>query len=307
MFLRRREFFAAALATPALLRGGSAGFAFSRVAMLTDEIARNPADAIAFCTKYGIRNVEVRSVPGGGGHYGLMPEDKLREAVKQFRDNGLKVTFLNTPFFKTTLPGTEPVLRRPETPENREKRLARHQAEFDRRRQDFQTAFRNAHILGTDKMRVFTFLRVAEPESVFGRTAEVIGEMATLAAKEGIRLAVENEGACNVVTCSEIAGFLKLIPQKNVGINWDPMNGMSREKPYPNGYALLPKHRIWNVQFKGKSLLEPNLKLDWGAILGALVKDGYKGFAGLETHYLDGTDPEKAHLCVAEIKRILES
>jgi hypothetical protein len=85
------------------------------------------------------------------------------------------------------------------------------------------------------------------------------------------------------------------------------MNGMSREKPFPNGYALLPKKRILNVQFKGKSLLEPNQKLDWGAILAALVKDGYKGCAGLETHYLDGTDPEKAHLCVAEIRRITAS
>lgn len=307
MSVNRRNFLAAALASAPFLRAGAGGFDFSRVAMLTDEIARNPADAIAFCRKYGIRNVEVRSMPGGGGHYGLIAEDKLREAVKQFHDNGLKVTFLNTPFFKITLPGTEPVMRRPETPENREKRLAKHQAEFERRKEDFETAFRNAHILGTDKMRVFTFLRVAEPESVFQQTADVLGEMAALAAKNGMNLAVENEGACNVVTCAELAAFMKLMPQKNVGINWDPMNGMSREKPFPDGYALLPKSRIWNVQFKGKSLLEPAQKLDWGAILAALVKDGYKGFAGLETHYLDGTDPEKAHLCVAEIKRILES
>ena len=80
-----------------------------------------------------------------------------------------------------------------------------------------------------------------------------------------------------------------------------------KEAPFPDGYALLPKKRIQNVQFKGKTLLEPKQKLDWGGILTALVKDGYKGYAGLETHYLDGTDPEKAHLCVKEIRRILES
>jgi sugar phosphate isomerase/epimerase len=306
MSATRRELIAAFAAAP-FLRAGAGGFGFSRVAMLTDEIARNPADAIAFCRQYGIRNVEVRSIPGGGGHYGLIPEDRAREAMKQFHDNGLKVTFLNTPFFKITLPGTEPVLRRPETPEAREKRLARHKAEFDRRKEDFQTAFRNAHIYGTDKMRVFTFLRVAEPQSVFQQAADVIGEMAALAAKEGITLAIENEGACNVLTCAELAGFMKLMPQKNVGINWDPLNGRSREQPFPDGYGLLPKKRIVNVQFKGKSLLEPDQKLDWGAILAALVKDGYRGYAGLETHYLDGTDPEKAHLCVAEIKRILAS
>ena len=302
----RRQFLAAA-ASASLLHARQS-FDFSRVAMLTDEIARTPADAIAFCKQYGIRNVEVRSMPGGGGHYGLMPEDKLRQAVKEFKDNGLKVTFLNTPFFKITLPGTEPVFRRPETPENREKRIARHKAEFERRKEDFQTAFRNAHILGVDKMRVFTFLRVQQPESVFQQAADVIGEMAELAAKEKITLLVENEGACNVVTCKETAAFMKLLPQKNVGINWDPMNGIAqKEPPFPEGYALLPKKRILNVQFKGKTLLEPNQKLDWGGILAALVKDGYKGYAGLETHYLDGTDPEKAHLCVKEIRRILES
>jgi L-ribulose-5-phosphate 3-epimerase len=305
--MNRRCFLASAVAAAPLLHAQS-GFAFSRVAMLTDEIARSPADAIAFCRKHGIRNIEVRSMPGGGGHYGLMPEDRLKQAVKEFRDNGLKVTFLNTPFFKITLPGTEPVLRRPETPEAREKRLARHQAEFDRRKEDFQTAFRNAHILGVDKMRVFTFLRVAEPESVFGRTAEIIGEMAALAAKEGITLLVENENACNVVSCAETAAFLKLLPQKNIGINWDPMNGRGmQENPYPEGYSLLPKKRIGNVQFKGKTLLEAEHKLDWGTILSALVRDGYKGYAGLETHYLDGTDPEKAELCVQELRRILAS
>src|SRR5215207_7844280 len=160
----RRQFLASIASAPLL--NARAAFDFSRVAMLTDEIARNPADAIAFCKQYGIRNVEVRSMPGGGGHYGLMDEAKLRQAVKEFRDNGLKVTFLNTPFFKITLPGTEPLLRRPETPESREERIARHKAEFERRKEDFQTAFRNAHILGVDKMRVFTFLRVQEPESV---------------------------------------------------------------------------------------------------------------------------------------------
>ena len=157
-------------------------------------------------------------------------------------------------------------------------------------------------------MRVFTFLRVAEPESAFQQVADSIAEIAALAAKEKITLLVEDEGACNVVTCKEIAAFMKLTPQKNVGINWDPMNGIAqKEAPFPDGYALLPKNRIQNVQFKGKTLLEPNQKLDWGAILETLVRDGYKGYAGLETHYLDGTDPEKAILCVQEFRSVLES
>jgi sugar phosphate isomerase/epimerase len=300
----RRQFLAALSAAPLAL--GANRIDLSRVAVLTDEVARTPADAFAFCKQYGLRWLELRGVPGGGGHYGSLDEAKLKDFVKEMRDHGLKVSFLNTPFFKITLPGTEPVFRRPETPEAREKRLARHKADFDNRKEQFAIAFRNAHILGVDKMRVFTFLRVAEPEKVFEQSANVIGEMSRLADKEGIKLVVENEGACNVLTCSELAGFMKLMP-KNVGINWDPTNGVGREKPFPEGYALLPKKRIWNMQFKGRTLLEPERKLPWAEILAAMEKDGYKGNVGLETHYLDGTDPEKSHLAIKEIIRIVAS
>jgi sugar phosphate isomerase/epimerase len=110
------------------------------------------------------------------------------------------------------------------------------------------------------------------------------------------------------VTCVEIADFLKLLPQKSIGLNWDPLNGTSqKENPYPDGYSLLPKKRIHNVQMKGHSLLDDQRKLDWRAIFAALDRDGYKGCAGLETHYFDGTLIEKSHLSVKEIIRILET
>ncbi|HYO81434.1 MAG TPA: sugar phosphate isomerase/epimerase family protein [Bryobacteraceae bacterium] len=302
-----RRHFLAALTAPGLLPALDR-FDLSRIAMLTDEVAKSPADAIAFCKQYGFQNVELRGVPGGRGHYGSLPVATLREAAKEFADNGLKVTFLNTPFFKITLPGTEPLSRRPETPEAREKRIARHQAEFDGRHEGFKRAMENAHILGVDKMRVFTFLRVAEPGSVFQRIADVLGEMSELAAKEKISLLVENEGACNVVTCAETADFLKLMPQKNFGLNWDPWNGLAqKEKPFPEGYALLPKGRIWNVQMKGHALLDAERKLPWRQIFAQLTKDGYDGYAGLETHYFDGTLIEKSHLTAQEIRRILSS
>ena len=302
-----RRIFLASLSGASLLRGAK-NIDLSRIAVLTDEVAKTPADAIAFCKQYGLRWVELRGVPGAREHYGSLPEDKLKQAAKEFADNGLKVSFLNTGFFKITLPGTEPVFRKPETPEAREKRLARHKVEFDRWKEDLQKAIRSAHAFGVDKMRVFTFLRVAEPASVFPRVAEVLAEMADIAAKDKIKLLIENEGACNVVTSSEIAGMMKHMPQKNVGINWDPFNELSQKQiPYPDGYALLPKNRVWNVQMKGHSLLDPERKLDWHGIFTALAKDGYKGNVGLETHYFDGTNLEKSHLSVQEIIRILQS
>ena len=302
--MKRREFLAAIASAPLL--SAKNRIDMSRIAVLTDEAAKSPAEAIAFAKKYALTWLELRNVPGSKGHYGHLPEAELKQAVKEFNDNGLKVSFLNTGFFKITLPGTEPVLRRPETPDARERRLARHKLEFEQRKEKLQEAIRSAHILGVDKIRVFTFSRMQNPESTFQQVADVIGEMAEIAAKEKVKLAVENEGSCNVNTCAEIAGLIKLLPEKTVGINWDPWNAInSGEVQFPDGYAMLPKKRIWNVQLKGHSLLTER-KLDWRTIFNALEKDGYKGKAGLETHYFDGTVIEKAHLSMQEIRRIVE-
>lgn len=306
MSMRRREFLASLAAAPAL--GARSRIDRNRISVITDEAATSEADSVAFAKQYGLRWLELRGVPGGNGHYMRQSAEQLKETLKLFKDNGIKVSFLNSPMFKITLPGTEPVFRKPETPEAREKRIARHKTEFDRRKEDFEQAFRAAHLLETDKIRVFTFLRTAEPEKLSQQIADVIGEMAELAAKEKIRLLVENEGACNVVTCAEINTFLKLLPAKNVGLNWDPLNGTSqKEVPYPDGYKLLPVKRLWNVQMKGHSLLDPAQTLDWAGIFSALSRDGYSGQIGLETHYFDGTKIEKSHASMREIFRILES
>jgi L-ribulose-5-phosphate 3-epimerase len=302
-----RRSFLASLSVAPLLTAASR-LERDRIAFISDEAAANPAEAIAFAKKYGLRWIELRDVPGGGGHYMRQSADVLKETAKQLHDNGIRVSFLNTPMFKITLPGTEPVFRQPETPEARQKRIPRHQAEFDRRKEDFEKAFRAAHLLGVDKIRVFTFLRTAEPEKVYPQVADIIGEMAEMAGKEKIKILIENEVPCNVVTCAEFATFMKLVPEKTVGINWDPMNGTSRkEVQFPDGYKLLPLKRLGNVQMKGHTLLDPAQILDWGGIFKALAQDGYKGQIGLETHYFDGTKIEKSHKSMTEIFRLLES
>lgn len=304
----RRNFLAGLAAAPLTMSAPSPRLDRRQLAFISDEGPGSLADAIAFAKQYNLRWMELRDVPGGGGHYMRQSDETLKDTAKQLHDNGIRVSFLNTPMFKSTLPGTEPVFSKPESPEAREKRIARHQAEFDRRKQDFEQAFRAAHLLGVDKIRVFTFLRTAEPEKQFQRIADVIGEMAELASKQRIKILVENEVPCNVVTCAEFASFMKLLPEKTVGINWDPMNGTSRDEvQYPDGYKLLPKKRLWNVQVKGRTLLDPARILNWGEIFRALARDGYKGQVGLETHYSRDVNLERSHASMAEIFRLLEA
>jgi sugar phosphate isomerase/epimerase len=130
--------------------------------------------------------------------------------------------------------------------------------------------------------------------------------MAFVAEKEKVHLLIENEGSCNVATATELAEILKTMPSKWVGLNWDPQNALGKEVPFPDGYNLLPKKRILNVQYKGKGIMpESKDKLDWKAILQALDKDGYKGCVGQETHIFDGTLIAAAHVSMKEMLRIV--
>ena len=161
--------------------------------------------------------------------------------------------------------------------------------------------------MGCDKVRVFTGTRVEDPKTMYAKIAETIGgEMAAVAEKEKVYLLIENEGSQNIGTSPEIADVLKLISSKWVGVNWDPHNAYGKEKSYPDGYALLPKKRLLNVQIKGKGIMPASPeKEDWKAIMQALDKDGYKGKIGLETHIFDGTLIAAAHTSMEEIMRIV--
>lgn len=305
-FITRRTLLASAAASLAWSKTKANRIDRSRLSAITDEIGRTPAETIQFAQQYGLQWLELRAVPGQKIEYFQLPESALREAAKQFRDGGVKISFLNTPFLKFGLPGTEVVRSRPEAAADREARLARDQARFDRRLEDLRKGIQAAHILGVSDMRVFTFLRTAEPAPLFPRIAEVIGEMSRIAEREGVRLLIENETSCNVSGCAEMVALLKMVPGKAVGINWDVLNGAKYEKPFPDGYALLPKARIHNVQIKGKTVLDYPEHLDWQPIFQALAKDGYQGQLGLETHIFGEGQIAASHASMKELLRMVE-
>lgn len=277
-----------------------------RISLLTDEIARSPAEAIAFCRQYGVRWVELRGVPGGGGTYAFLDEGKLRQTAAELKAAGLRVSFLNTPLLKFTLPGTEAARRRNETPQQRLKREERERQLFDSRMEDLRKALAAARIFNVGQVRVFTFTRVADPPALYPKIAQLLDEMVREAEREGVRLLVENEGSCNVATSAELKQICALVPRKGFGINWDPVNALSyKEKTWPEGYRELPIGRVGNVQMKARALVIGPDFVPWKEIFQALERDGYKGKIGLETHVFDGTLIEKAHLCMKRIQELV--
>jgi L-ribulose-5-phosphate 3-epimerase len=278
----------------------------SRISAISDEIGKSPQASIDFAKKYDLQFLELRNVPGGK-EYSFLPEDEAKQAAADFARNGIRISFMNSSLLKFGWPGTEPVRRRTETEQARAKRLQTESARFERRMDDLRTAIRNCHILGVDLLRVFTGSRVEEPEKLYPRIVDVLGEMALVAEKEKIRLLIENEGSCNIATSAELTNLLKLIPSKWIGINWDSLNGLTlHENPFPDGYQVLPKKRIYNVQIKGKSLLDYPEKLDWKLIFQTLQKDGYEGKFGLETHIFGEGQVAASHSSMQEILRIVQ-
>jgi sugar phosphate isomerase/epimerase len=307
--MNRRTFLAATIAAAVPAAAAPRRIDSTRISAITDEVSRSPAEAIQFAHDFGMQWLSLRDTPAPPGpgrvpYYSMEPA-QLKQVMGEFKAAGIKVSFLDTPFLKFDLPGTSPKRTRPEEPAAKEARIAKNKAMFDNRMADLRLGIRASHAFDCPMLRIFTFTRIEDPESIFPRIAEVINELAAVADKEGIRLLIENEGSQNAGTSAETAKLLKLLP-RNVGVNWDTLNGVPLgEKSFPDGYQTLPKDRIWNVHAKGKSLLDYPDHLEWPAILSALESDGFTGRLELETHIFGDGQVAASHASMKEIMRLV--
>ena len=304
--MTRRDLLAATCAACASPLWARARMDKSRISAITDEIGLSTEESIEFAHHYGLHFVEIRNPAGSKKEYFSLTEAEIKTDAMWFAREGLKVSFVNTSLLKFAWPGSEPARKRPEEPAAREKRLAAEKARWDGRMADLQKAIRCAQIMGCDKVRVFTGTRVDDPNSMYQQIADTLGAMAKTAEREKVYLLIENEGSQNIATSAELADIMNLIPTKWVGMNWDPHNAYGKETSYPDGYNLLPKKRILNIQVKGKGVMPSSPeKEDWKGIMTSLMRDGYPYKIGLETHLFDGTLIQAAHASMEEILRIV--
>src|SRR5438046_1462630 len=160
MIMTRRELLAGAL-TAASLTAKTAKIDRSRISAISDEIGTTPQASIDFARQYDLQFLELRNVPGGK-EYSFLQENQVKEAAADFKRNGIRISFMNSSLLKFAWPGTEPVRKRQETAEARDRRLQMESDRFARRMDDLRTAIRNSHVLGCNLLRVFTGSRVAE-------------------------------------------------------------------------------------------------------------------------------------------------
>ncbi len=293
--MKRREFVAGgatALVMMSAMRAQAADVKRFKLGVITDEVTQDLEKALAWAKGYRLEWVELRNV--WGKYITEFTPDEVKRAKDLLAKYGLRVSVLDSAYFKTTLPGTT-------------SKFAAGQGDFAANEHESQSAlleraFARAKDFGTDKVRIFSFWRVADPKTVFDRVAKELDRTADIAKREGIRLVLENEFACNVATGVESAEMLDAVKAPALGLNWDSGNAYAAGelRPFPDGYAPLDKKRIWHMHLKDAEGTGANWrpigggKIDFVGQFRAILKDGFSGTMSLETHYLNAAKDKEA-------------
>ena len=295
--MRRREFVASGAAVSLLsaMPAWAADKTRFALGVITDEVTMDLEQALLWAKGFGLQWVELRFV--WGKYVTEFAPDDVKRAQDLLAKYGMKVSVVDSAYFKTMLPGTRSKFDTAKADPL--------QSDFGAQKGILERAMQRAKDFGTDKVRIFAFLRVEDPKSVFDRVAKELEGTAAIAQREGIRLSLENEFTCNVATGAEGAAMLAAVKSPALGLNWDPGNAFEAgETPFPNGYEALDKKRIWHMHLKDAVAGPKGAGPVWRPVGGgsidfvgqfrALAKDGYSGTMSLETHYLNAAKNKEA-------------
>lgn len=256
------------------------------IAAITDEFSPSLAEALPPMQEIGMTGAELRVIDGK--NVLDLSDDELKHVKEQVDAAGLRVISLASPLLKCVLEGGPEL----DTRFAHDVFASRHKLADQPRLTD--RAFEIAKFFGAPIIRVFSYWRTMDPLRCQEAIARALGDLAGKAKREGLVIGLENEHACNVGTGAETAELLKLVPDPEVKVVWDPANALvAGETPFPDGYRLVPKERIVHVHAKdcdmrtGAPVWGPlgTRHVRWKEQIQALVEDGYAGYLSLETHW----------------------
>jgi sugar phosphate isomerase/epimerase len=287
--VNRRKFIrfcAASLGLPEWLAlyGGVEGW---NLGIITDQVDLDLSRVLRdFYPKYHLHWAEIRNVKVGGKTRYVYTDgtlEQLRQIKGQLDGAGVRVSVLDTAIFKIALPETVPAGEAPAYTNPNGSEFG-HQIEHLRRAADA------AHALGTERIRIFTFRRVADPAAIFDRIVEQLHRAVEVARQEDITLLVENEYDVNSGTAAETAKLLRAIPDRRLMHNWDPCNAYEMgEQPFPQAWDQLDHSRIGHIHLKdakGKQWKPIGAgEIDFAGQFQALKRIRYSGTLSVETRY----------------------
>ncbi len=256
------------------------------IAAITDEFSPDIEVAVRSMTGIGMKGAELRMV--FGKNIVDLTDEELDRAIGIVRAAGLEIISISSPLLKCVLPDAPEIDARFQQDMFAAKHTFADQPRLTAR------AFEIARRTGARIIRVFSYWRTVNPDACFERVVAALRDLANQGAAHNVIIGLENEHACNVATGAETARVLAALDHPNLKVVWDPANAVvSGEKAFPEGYGKLPVSRIQHVHAKDCTM--DGHKPLWCAIgdgvvgwrgqVDALVRDGYKGWISLETHW----------------------
>jgi L-ribulose-5-phosphate 3-epimerase len=258
-----------------------------KLGVITDEVSPDLAETLkTFYPKYQLRWAEIRNVKLDGKNkyvYKAASPQEIKDIRKMLDDAGVKFSILDTAFYKIPLPGTKPL-------HESATELNPSEGEFAKQMDELKRGADAAHALGTNKLRIFTFNRVADPNTIFDRIVEELNKALVVAKQLDVLLVVENEHSCNTATGTETAKLFKAVKDRRLMHNWDPGNCYEAgEEPFPKAWNVLDHKRIGHIHLKdaaGKAWKPIGAgDIDFVGQFKALKDMKYSATLSLETHY----------------------
>lgn len=267
-----------------------------RLGVITDEISEDFDHALAVCAELGIREVELRSA--WSTNIVAMDDAMIDRIATAVAAAGVSVCGIASPFLKCHIDDTTGVAGR------------MHSATEASRADQWAILDRSLDIadrLGAPLVRTFSFWRLPDPEPARADLLATLTEETARVAARGKLLGLENEHACIIGTGEEAAWYLERIPDRTLGLIWDPGNEAALgQTPYPAGYDAV-QDRIHHIHLKDVGRIAEGtdfVKMGTGAIayedqFRRLVADGYDGVLSIETHYrIDGQAEPATRACI---------
>ena len=269
-----------------------------RVAGIYDDITQDFGRACEVAApEFGMEWIELRGM--WNKNVLKLDSKEIEEARRILEKNKLRVTDIASPLFKVDWPDAPKSEFSPKRDQ--------FNAEFTFAQQDevLERSIALAKAFNTDRVRCFDFWRLDNPAPYRAAINERLLDASGEAGKQGVLLVLENEMACNTGTGAEAAKVLAAVQSPHLMLNWDPGNAATLdERPYPDGYELLPKNRIGHCHCKD-ALKKASGKgyewaamgrgtIDWAGQFRALKRDGYSFAVSLETHWHGASTPEES-------------
>ena len=147
-----------------------------------------------------------------------------------------------------------------------------------------------AHALGTKKVRIFTFLRVADPDTIFDRIVDELHKAIVGSQRAGCGAGCRKRAQLQYRHGHRNRQVIQRGERSTLMHNWDPGNCFEAgEEPFPKGWNMLDHNRIIHVHLKdaaGKDWKPIGAgEIDFIGQFKALKDMQFTGQLSLETHY----------------------